>query len=201
VDSPQKATAVTLKTTVLGIDPAPGEQGSTLWEAGQASQHFSPPELRALLRSRVTSGERLLIVWDSPLTFDRRQSFSDRLIDKAARSWKKDEESAGRLTRSAVSVLPFCQCPHWTASCYVLGLPFGSRPGWARVPPTEGLGPDPGEALVLEAHPAVALAAWWLEAGDEEPFPITTVRSNGCERLRKCLHPRDLGARSRVSWI
>ena len=157
-----------MKTRVIGIDPAPSKK-SALWEARGGSKR-TVLELAAYLQA-AERDDALLIVWDSPLSFAPQRSFSDRLIDKAARSWVKEQVEAERIEKGAVSVLHFSGCAHWPVSCYVLGQPFPSTQHGLRIRRAGGSLPIPGEALILESHPAVALAALWMEVEQGLPFP------------------------------
>lgn len=113
----------------------------------------------------------VLIAWDAPLTFDPVHGFSDRPVDRAARSWVAQKVKEERIEPTAVSVLPFAGCSHWAISCHVLGFPFGLRPGGLEIAPAIYKPPLQGRGFVVEVHPAVALAALWLDKGCREAFP------------------------------
>lgn len=59
-------------------------------------ERFRPGEVRGFLERRLASPSRLLVTWDSPLTFDPESSFSDRPIDKATRGWVSRMVKKGR---------------------------------------------------------------------------------------------------------
>lgn len=155
---------------VLGIDPAPSKQ-TVVWLDSGPPRRMGPGDLRGFLEGRLASSARLLVTWDSPLAFDSALSFSDRPVDRAVRRWVRQQLGDRRIEAKAVSVRPFSGCPHWTVSCHVLGLPFGSRLG--NLQPCNGAFalPSAGEGMVVETHPAVALAMWWIDLGLTEPFP------------------------------
>ena len=85
-----------------------------------------PMNLRAFVEEQLRAHPTTLISWDAPLSFDRRDDY-DRAIDKAARRWVRAHEEAGRFEPRAISARPIAGLPHWSLSCSVLGLPFGSR--------------------------------------------------------------------------
>lgn len=154
---------------VLGIDPAP-KKAAAIW-SDSGVERRPPHELRDFLEYQLASSPGVLVAWDSPLTFDPARGFSDRPIDKAVRSWVKHRVKEGQIEKGAVSVRPFSGCPHWALSCYVLGLPFGPKPKGLQVASSKFQRPVPGTGLVIETHPAVALAMQWVEMGVAEPLP------------------------------
>lgn len=132
------------------------------------------------------------MAWDSPLTFDPRHSLSDRPIDRQICASLKDfdEELGIPWTRGigGVSVLPFSGCPHWAISCHVLGLPFRHRYGatssgadWRDnlIVPESSDDLDSSAVCVLEVHPAVTLAVWWLEQCETTDFERQMPRYKG----------------------
>lgn len=158
---------------ILGIDPAPSKE-TTLWTRGRCHR-LKPGEVRPEIEKRLSEGQALLIGWDAPLSFDPARGFYDRPIDSAVRGWIKERfgEGARRIEPKAVSVLPFAGCPHWAITCHTLGFPYGTPPEGLELSPSTFTRPAPGHALVLETHPAVALALLWMEKGfsEAEAFP------------------------------
>ena len=156
---------------VLGIDPAPAKPAA-IWSRTGLTK-LRPAELRSFLEGQVRGLRSVIVVWDSPLSFDPGVGFSDRSIDRAARAWVSAKVSEGLIEAKAVSVVPFSGCPHWVLSCHVLGLPFGQEiEGLSLHAATESEEmPAPGRSFVVEVHPAVALAALWIDRRIDAPFP------------------------------
>ena len=154
---------------VLGIDPAP-KKPAAIW-SDEGLRRVPPIALRGNLEAQLTRSPGLLVVWDSPLAFDPSEGFSDRAFDRAARAWVSAKVREGLIEPKAVSVLPFSSCPHWALSCQVLGLPFGEGIGGLAAYSRESAKPDPRKGFVVEIHPAVALAAIWIDRRIGQPFP------------------------------
>jgi predicted RNase H-like nuclease len=153
----------------IGIDPAPGKN-TVVWTGG-ASISIPAHELRGWVERQIRENDRVLIAWDSPLSFDAGISSSDRPVDRAVRSFIAEQTKAGGLQPRAVSVRTFSGCPHWTISCQVLGLPFGHPPDGLRLAAEEHPRADERGAFVVEVHPAVTLAIWWLERAPPNGMP------------------------------
>ena len=104
-------------TQVLGIDPAPSK---ITWICTDELSFIKkdPSEVASYLKQALETNPNTLITWDAPLSFDPEHSFSDRPIDKAVR---KAIAAHPRVSKGAVSVLPFSGCPHWAISCHILG--------------------------------------------------------------------------------
>lgn len=152
--------------TVVGIDPAPSKpavvcRGSTDFESVCAR------ELPAYVASLLGKLGRVFIAWDAPLSFAPENGFSDRPVDRETRAWVKSQVKAGRIEGGAVSVLPFSGCPHWAITCAALGMLFGTPPVGLQL---AGESLD-GAALVVEVHPAVSLAYWWVAERVDRPMP------------------------------
>jgi len=162
---------------VLGIDPAP-KKPAAIWSEDGLSR-VPPAELREYLEEQLSRSSGLLVVWDSPLAFDPSEGFSDRAFDRAARAWVSAKVREGLIEPKAVSVLPFSGCPHWALSCQVLGLPFGEGIAGLAAYSRADQGPEPGKGVVVEIHPAVALAACWIDRRIGEPFPRYKGRGAG----------------------
>lgn len=154
---------------VLGIDPAPRKHAAVWDEEGLS--RIPPARLRNFLQAQLAGPRGVIAVWDSPLSFDLEEGFSDRVFDRAARAWVAAKVREGLIEPGAVSVRPFSGCPHWALSCQVLGLPFGEGIEGLSLCGSEVPAPEPGRGVVVEVHPAVALAALWIDRQPDEPFP------------------------------
>lgn len=156
---------------VLGIDPAPAKRAAIWGETGLT--RLRPSELRPFLQRQVGDSRGAIVVWDSPLSFDPDVGFSDRAIDRAGRAWVSAKVAEGLIEVKAVSVRPFSGCSHWALSCHVLGLPFGQGIGGLSLYGASDSVemPAPGRGFAVEVHPAVALAALWIDRGIDAPFP------------------------------
>jgi len=160
---------------IVGIDPAPRKPPG-VWEgmAGtkpQLKELKGPGELRAYVEQLIKDHAYLLIAWDAPLAFKQEYGYSDRPFDVVMRRFVAEKVKVGRLQRGAVSVRPFSGCPHWALTCAVLGIPFGSRPRGLRMAWERDGFPYNEGAYLVEVHPAVTLALWWLEAGCNKAMP------------------------------
>lgn len=149
-------------TRVLGIDPAPSKE---TWIYTDESTFLAkrPGDLSDYLREELRTHGDMLISWDAPLSFDPSKGFSDRPVDKLVRSAVKGHP---KIEPSAVNSLPFSGCPHWAISSHVLGYPIGPAKLGLRLVES----PAPGRCLV-EVHPAVALAVWWILFDCAGEFP------------------------------
>jgi predicted nuclease with RNAse H fold len=152
--------------TVVGIDPAPSKASIACIDGGRF-QAVEPADLRSFVRRLLAEHDQVLLAWDAPLSFDPASGFSDRPVDREIRAWVRKEVANGFLRKGAVSVLPFCGCPHWAISCAALGMPFGHAPSGLKLATT----PEDGKKLVIEVHPAVSLARWWVSQRVPEPMP------------------------------
>jgi hypothetical protein len=163
--------AVAKGVVILGIDPAPTKD-TTLWADGRCHR-FKPGEVRGEIEKRLREGQALLIGWDAPLSFDPAVGFSDRPIDRKVRRWVNHWKTVQdpKIEPKAVSVLPFAGCSHWAITCHTLGFPYGAPPEGLELSPATYSRPEPGHALVLETHPAVALALLWIEKEIPQAFP------------------------------
>jgi len=154
---------------VVGIDPAPSKNAVLCHGDGQF-ESVPPPELRKRMEELATRHAQLLVAWDAPLSFDKTD-FYDRKIDKAVRRWAADRVREDVLADKAVNVRSFAGLPHWTISCHAVGYPFGDPPGGIHLVdyPREG-------RCVVEVHPAVALAVWWVHR--KPGFPLMRYKGN-----------------------
>jgi hypothetical protein len=149
----------------IGIDPAP-KKGLAIFDpqppaGAKRFRHITAKNARVWLATeRESRGP--LVGWDAPLYGAFGGEYVARPIEKL---WRKFEKEFG----SAVSVLGFSGCPHWTISLDVLGRPLPDRLATSapRLPlrfPGDEIGPG-----VVETHPAVALAMVWPEG---EKLPV-----------------------------
>ncbi len=184
---------------IIGIDPAPAKE-STAYD-GTRFHAIPPQELRTWLeeQQRQAGPSGLLVAWDAPLTVDRAYTcprgnhmvgYYRREFDDVVRRWVA-QWSGKRLEEKAVGVGHLAGVPHWVLTCDVLGLPFGTP--YASI----ARGPEdvkPGSVHVVEVHPAVSLAVWWLEFGCWKPMPRYKGAGNeggeGLETLVRRLRSR-----------
>lgn len=154
---------VTSNWYIVGIDPAPTKD-AVLYHGAGIFDCVPPQYLRAWFDELLSSHDKVLIAWDAPLSFDPAD-FYDRKIDKAVRKWASTWVKNGKIAEKAINARPFAGLPHWAITCHTLGHPFGSAPGRLRL--AERI--DKGHCLV-EVHPAVALAIWWIDKKIESTF-------------------------------
>lgn len=152
----------------VGIDPAPSKDALVCC-GNESFERVPARELVDFVEGLAAAHEDVLIAWDSPLSFDAGNGYSDRPVDKRVRKWIKGQIREGRLATGAVNVLPFAGCPHWAISCAALGLPFAASAGGGRWRLAESA--NESGHRVIEVHPAVALARWWIAAGRTRPRP------------------------------
>jgi pimeloyl-ACP methyl ester carboxylesterase len=171
---------------VIGVDPA-SSKGLMIWDGKDASH---VPANRAVdwMASLTTDYQGALICWDSPLSFDPEFGLSDRPVEKVLRAAVGQWVGEGRIAKKAVSVLPFSGCSHWVISCDAVGLPFTreNRNAFPLAPAPESV--RTGGVWLLEAHPAVALAIWWLEGGPRSiPLPVYKKNRSACHLIAETL--------------
>jgi len=159
---------------VLAIDPAPGKP-STVFD-GRGFSKRNGDELRELLNDPGSRTAGTLVCWDAPLTgpaspasAGKHPDFTQRLIEKFFST-----AMMGFKAPKGIAVMPYCQCPHWTISRSLLGLP---RTGpydhdYHELPFHLLPGPNGervGRASIIEIHPGVA--AWlWCRDDMEGPW-------------------------------
>ena len=150
------------KWKTVGIDPAPSK--ATVAWSDDGPTMIPATEVPEYVTWLVKEHDRLLIAWDAPLSFDPNISYSDRPVDKALRKFLKNRKTIGQ---GAASVLPFAGCPHWAISCAALGNPYGESPGSLALTPDNPCRQEASRgSYLIEVHPAVTMAIWWLESGN-----------------------------------
>lgn len=183
-----------MKPRVLGIDPAPGKGLIVFDPEPSDGKHYfciKSENARRWLDEQREAGP-LLIGWDAPIFADFALGYTARPIEEFLR---------GRLG-TAVSVLGFSGCPHWTISLDVLGRPV---PEWFKFERDTRLPLlVPGAAVegggVMETHPAVALAV--LVDGELEKYKGDTVGvvEARCREIHASLAPR-IAKCLDIEWI
>jgi hypothetical protein len=168
--------------SVVGIDPAPTKPAIAYQDGGWTQ--IKPTALRRFIAEIAEGPTPTLIAWDAPLSYDRGD-FYDRRVDKVARAWIKQHVSLGHLRtrRSTPGRSPVCRTgrsPVTRSGCRsARRLPACS---WLHEAPADGQ-----HLVVIEVHPAVALGAWWIEAGCSEPLPRYKGKPEACRRIAEAL--------------
>jgi len=162
----------------IGVDPAP-RKDTVLWS--QDGPRLMPAaELKQSLADIASVTASAIVAWDAPLSFDPVYGFYDRPIDHAIRTFIEREIEKGTLAQGAVAALPFAGCSHWAITCSVVGTPFSSGPDqWTLC--GQSYPQLPGRYIV-EVHPAVALAFWWIQARADGPMPRYKKGGRGDQR-------------------
>ena len=154
---------------------------------GARYSRMSAPELRDYVNRIASEGPGTLLCWDAPLTGpadsvrpgSNRYDFTKRRIERFF-----SIEATGFKAPKGISVLGYGECPHWTITRSLLGLP---RVGSFDVPESRlpfGLMTEPGcrdqqRPCVVEIHPALAAWLWcrrerqaeasWVYKGSKYP--------------------------------
>ncbi|MCY4560293.1 MAG: hypothetical protein OXF79_28830 [Chloroflexi bacterium] len=170
---------------MIAIDPAPAKP-SMVFDGARYSR-MSAPELRDYVNRIASEGPGTLLCWDAPLTGpadsvrpgSNRYDFTKRRIERFF-----SIEATGFKAPKGISVLGYGECPHWTITRSLLGLP---RVGSFDVPESRlpfGLMTEPGcrdqqRPCVVEIHPALAAWLWcrrerqaeasWVYKGSKYP--------------------------------
>lgn len=176
--------------TIIGIDPA-SAKGMTYWQ-GDISDSVTARDSSDWINSFISNEKNALICWDSPLSFDCRIGLSDRPVEKILRAEVKRWITDGLLEAKSVSVLPFSGCSHWVISCQVLGLPFTNSKNRKVNIANSKDDVRNGGAWVLECHPAIAMAIWWLEKKRSIAFPVYKNNKTACRIIAEELEFSDL---------
>jgi hypothetical protein len=162
---------------VLGIDCAPGKgstvfDGEEFWTTFTGSHLLRLPELADRLRKCAVGN--LLICWDAPLTgppctrsiCERHSAYTQRPVESFfRRTLDKKKYLKSFKAPGGISVLGYGNCPHWTVSRALLGLPqLGRYDKEPRFPlhmgGEDGFEPPAAGVHVVEVHPALALWLW-----------------------------------------
>ena len=150
---------------VLAIDPAPGKP-STVFD-GRAFSKKNGDELRGYLNYQGNRTGKTFVCWDAPLTGPANPASAGKHPDLTQRLIEQffSRAKTGFKAPKGISMRPYCQCPHWTISRSLLGLP---RTGpydrdYPELPFHLLPGPDSeraGRASIIEIHPGVAAWLW-----------------------------------------
>ncbi len=173
----------------IGIDPAPSKD-TVVCEALESGDFvftaWKPYEVRSrvqtLLGEAAGKGVPLVVTWDAPLGLDPgalpgTRNYASRRIDSAVTGWVKHlvkPSLTQPVAAGAVGVANASSCPHNLLTQHVWGLPVGEVPahGARLLQPGEAASQPSPPCVLAEVHPAVAVAAWWLEqATIERPMP------------------------------
>ena len=166
---------------VIGIDVGPAK-GGHIYEGGDRVCSKCPKCLSEFLDGIQ---DDVLIAWDAPLTACTdpdgqliKSELTQRMIE-AFFSTGKYKAPRG------VSVLPYSQCPHWTMSRRMLGLPrIGPHDSVVGLPFTLIVRDDDPPKVgrnIVEVHPALAL---WLWLKDVRPGPWSYKKKESQTRER-----------------
>jgi hypothetical protein len=183
---------------LVGIDPGSGK-GLMVW-MDDAARKKKPLNAKAWISQLRENHKDLLICWDSPLSFNSELTLSYRSVEKVLKvqvgEWVEDEQ----IERKAVSVQPFCGCSHWVISCEALGQPF-ARSGIEPIPiATSVEDVKQGGEWLIESHPAVAMAIWWIDGEYDDPFPIYKPhKQDVCKHIAETLGFQELCALEEVT--
>jgi hypothetical protein len=174
---------------IIGIDPA-SSKGLMVW-MNETPLKKKATDARDWLSSLRQEHRNLLTCWDSPLSFNPAFSLSDRPVEKVLRAqverWVKEGRIEKDRTGKAVSVQPFSGCSHWVISCEATGQPF-AQSDISPIPiANSSTQVRTGGAWLIEAHPAVAMAIWWIERNKPGAFPIYKKRPEACRRIAEVL--------------
>ncbi len=174
------------KLEIIGIDPA-SSKGLVIWN-GNSATRVSAREAPTWIKQLCERHRNLLICWDSPLSFDPAISLSDRPVEKVLRAqvktWIDDGLIEQEPRNKAVSVQPFSGCSHWVIACEALGQPFATSGSTVIPLARSSKSASSGGAWLIEAHPAVAMAVWWIEGErNTSAFPIYKKRHEALKRL------------------
>jgi hypothetical protein len=146
---------------VIGIDVAPRRGGHVC--DGVTVTHMKPAKLAAYLNDLNDS---VLLAWDAPLTgprdpdrpFANEQDLTIRTIEKFFRKGGPLNPPEG------ISTLGYGNCPHWTITRALLGLPRVGRFDAKSDLPFHLITNDEDRPSsgrhVVEVHPAIALWLW-----------------------------------------
>ncbi len=177
VDGKVKVNETTVR--VIGADPAP-KGGIDYFDGKKFGKVKAESDCRKKFADLSDNNNINLIAWDASISFERENGFSSRPIELTACStvipWLKEAQNE-HLMPGAVSVLPFSQCSHWAITCECLGMPYeNSKKDSVQYEIAETrnslLIPNKTTRFVIEVHPAVSMAVWWVAKNlGDTPFP------------------------------
>jgi hypothetical protein len=160
---------------IYGVDPAP--VGGLDCFNGTNYLHIPSVGGREGFEALLGHTDKTLIAWDAPISFDRAVNFYTRPIeqgDSPLRCWLADRVTDGSIEQGAVNIRAFAGCPHWSITCDCLGMPYGQPPQNLQILGLPEQAWQVNEAnvnFVIEVHPAVSMAVWWIQQQTHEPFP------------------------------
>jgi len=159
---------------VIGIDPGSGK-GLCSFD-GNAYINTTAVNSRLWVEAQLAVPRRILLTWDAPISFDCAYSLSTRPVERSQSPvaiWVGEQVQAGRIAKKAVSIGGFSGLSHWVISCHCLGMPYGVSPDGLRIAShrNDVISSDESMSWVIEVHPAVSMAIWWVEKNIEGAFP------------------------------
>jgi len=150
---------------VVGIDPAP-RKGLQVFSGDGRDSSVEVGGARSYVEELHKSQSDVLVCWDAPLTgpsSDVLKSCEAQGADFTKRPLEKFFSTGEFKAPKGISVLGYGQCPHWTISRSLIGLPqvgpFDQVEGLPFTLLTAGQPPIRGRYIV-EVHPALALWLW-----------------------------------------
>lgn len=169
---------------VIGIDPASGKGLEFFNGSRYSSEREVPPEKSRLwMEEELEVGGPLLLTWDAPISFNPDDSLTTRPIERKkspVSAWIQENVGNGRIADKAVFIGGFSGLSHWVISCQCLGMPYGNPPNGLRVAccPGDVLNHRDSSKWIVEVHPAVSMAVWWVALGIDGAFP----KYKGCRK-------------------
>jgi len=160
---------------IYGVDPAP--VGGLDCFNGTNYLHIPSVGGREGFEALLGHTDKTLIAWDAPISFDSAVNFYTRPIeqgDSPLRCWLTDRVTDGSIEQGAVNICAFAGCSHWSITCDCLGMPYGQPPQNLRIlglPEQAWQVNETNTNFVIEVHPAVSMAIWWVEENIEGAFP------------------------------
>ena len=159
--------------SVIGIDPGSGKGLQCFSDDGWTT--VSPNEAKHWVHEKVKHGGPLLVTWDAPISFNAQYGLTFRPIERSnspIQKWLTEQQQSNCLAPNAVFVGGFSGLSHWVISCECLGMPFGDKPeGLTIAKSHRDLENSQKTKFVIEVHPAVSLAVWWVATCGPGPLP------------------------------
>jgi len=155
-------------THVIGVDPASGKGLCFFNGERYSSKHeILPVDSRHWIEDEFATHRRVLLTWDAPISFNCTHSLTTRPIERThspVAIWVREQVQEGRIAKKAVAIGRFSDLPHWVISCHCLGMPYGVSPKGLRIAShrDEVIRSDESMRWVIEVHPAVSMALWWV---------------------------------------